>query len=360
MDTWLRHRVLPLVALDHARFTPAEDDALDGDSQALMLAISEVIALWSREGGRSFNPDQKRIPSGHKGGGRWRSMVDRLTEALTEHLKGGGTGDPFKDFDREQLRRVAKARGLELKRGAARDDIAKALADDMKAKIPAVNAASLDSFRDRVGTGTDDELFDLYAELSRGDNLDEGRLTILGQEMDRRAGAPTVDPGRAESNRRIDDLVASGRDYRDAYAEVHDLDPDDLARQEKASLVDASRRPGETRDQTVRRLYADHVRIQYLAAEQHTRGHMLSSIARSRGVDPQTLFSGPSRRAYGWASDDLKEFWEQHPRMTYVEFRADMLGRASDRKRAASAKATKHDQTLGRPGKRRPSGTVAA
>jgi hypothetical protein len=73
-----------------------------------------------------------RNPPGHAGGGRFRSMVDRLTDALTEHHKSGGKGDPFAGFDREQLRRVAVKRpGITLKRGASRDDISKALLDDL-------------------------------------------------------------------------------------------------------------------------------------------------------------------------------------------------------------------------------------
>jgi uncharacterized protein DUF935 len=93
------------------------EDAID----ALILALDE---LTSERVEAAFNPKQARNPKGSPGGGRFRSMVDRLKDAIDEHSKGGGKGHPFAEFDREQLRRVARARGIELKRGEDRDSIA--------------------------------------------------------------------------------------------------------------------------------------------------------------------------------------------------------------------------------------------
>jgi hypothetical protein len=100
------------------------DGPLDEHTQVLLAAISE-LALAARV---KFDPsDHPRNPKGAAGGGRFRSNVDRLKDALKAHKAGGGTGDPFEGFDREQLRRVAKARGIDLKRGEGRESIAQKL-----------------------------------------------------------------------------------------------------------------------------------------------------------------------------------------------------------------------------------------
>lgn len=57
------------------------------------------------------------------------SAKDRLVAAIDTHLKGDGSGDPFDGFDREQLRKVARERGVALDRGEHRDAIAKKLLD---------------------------------------------------------------------------------------------------------------------------------------------------------------------------------------------------------------------------------------
>jgi hypothetical protein len=97
------------------------EDAIDALIQALAeLAGGYVEAAWDPA-------KHARNPKGSPGGGRFRSMVDRLKDAITGHQKGGGKGHPFEGFDREQLRRTARARGIELKRGEDRDSIAKKL-----------------------------------------------------------------------------------------------------------------------------------------------------------------------------------------------------------------------------------------
>jgi hypothetical protein len=93
------------------------EDAID----ALIVALGELDGYVEA----AFDPAKHaRNPKGSPGGGKFRSMVDRLKEAITQH---DGKGHPFDGFDREQLRRVAKARGIELKRGEDRDSIAKKL-----------------------------------------------------------------------------------------------------------------------------------------------------------------------------------------------------------------------------------------
>jgi len=97
------------------------EDAID----ALILAFEELSAERVEA---AFDPAKHaRNPKGSPGGGKFRSMADRLKEAITQHGNGDGKGHPLDGFDREQLRRVAKSRGVELGRGESRDSIAEKL-----------------------------------------------------------------------------------------------------------------------------------------------------------------------------------------------------------------------------------------
>lgn len=114
----VRHRALALAGIA-VRPVPDDDEAV----RALLCALDEF---------RDFNPAlHPRNPKGSKGGGRFRSTVDKLIDALKAWSDSGGKGDPFKDFEREPLRKAAKARGITLKRGATRDDIVEALKADL-------------------------------------------------------------------------------------------------------------------------------------------------------------------------------------------------------------------------------------
>jgi hypothetical protein len=53
-----------------------------------------------------------RIPGGNVGGGRFRKLSDTIFEKLKEWLAGEGEDDPLAEYSKEQLRRVAKERGL--------------------------------------------------------------------------------------------------------------------------------------------------------------------------------------------------------------------------------------------------------
>lgn len=52
------------------------------------------------------------------------TVKDRLVSAINDHIDGKGDGDPLKGFSREQLRKVAKERGVALNRGEDRNSIA--------------------------------------------------------------------------------------------------------------------------------------------------------------------------------------------------------------------------------------------
>lgn len=66
--------------------------------------------------------------------------------------------------------------------------------------------------------------------------------------------------------------------------------------------------------------YLRHVDYQYLAAVEATAGVLVNQEGRSEAIDGFSLFRGTERRAMRYASEELLEFWEQHPRLTLAEY----------------------------------------
>ncbi|MEV0619590.1 phage minor capsid protein [Nonomuraea sp. NPDC050404] len=176
---------------------------------------------------------------------------------------------------------------------------------------------------------------------------DEAEIERAAVEMARRDGAgqdeqPAQEGGswgtfndeRTPDEQRVDDLVSQGWDYVEAYADVHGLDPEALRREERRAALDSERQSGETLDQTVARLYRDWVHTQWLQAEAATNGFLLNKEGERAGIDPLSLFSGPTSRARRYASEELRRWWNSNQRMTLTEFRAQVLDRESDRRAA--------------------------
>lgn len=201
---------------------------------------------------------------------------------------------------------------------------------------------------------SDDDLEKEFQDEIRKDDLDQARVDRLGAELDRR------DHERAQNERKVDALVAKGRSYQDAYAEVHGLDPEKMDREARLAAVDAQRRSGESREATIRRLYDDDLRRQYVDAENATRGHLLTPEGRSKGIDPKSLFQGSSTHSNKWASDELKEYWEKNPRKTYTQFKADLLNRPQDVAAAEKTRGIQKDLDLGMKIERGPRKNIKA
>ncbi|KAB1883652.1 hypothetical protein F6W70_13730 [Microbacterium maritypicum] len=66
--------------------------------------------------------------------------------------------------------------------------------------------------------------------------------------------------------------------------------------------------------------YDDTLYAQYEAAEAATNGAMLNARGRQKGIDPFSLFMGNERRALAYASEELVEHWQSHPRVTFEKF----------------------------------------
>jgi len=66
--------------------------------------------------------------------------------------------------------------------------------------------------------------------------------------------------------------------------------------------------------------YDDTLYALYEAAEEATKGAMLNARGRAKGIDPFSLFMGTETRALAYASEELVEHWESHPRVTFAMF----------------------------------------
>ncbi|MFD7738407.1 phage minor capsid protein [Streptomyces sp. MJM8645] len=77
----------------------------------------------------------------------------------------------------------------------------------------------------------------------------------------------------------------------------------------------------------VRQMYDEYVYAQWLDAEEWCRGYLLTKRAELDGIDPMSLFSGPSHVAYARASEELKRYWaEVSPRTTLAEYTEQLTG----------------------------------
>ncbi|MFD8611071.1 phage minor capsid protein [Streptomyces sp. NPDC059631] len=235
--------------------------------------------------------------------------------------------------------------------------------------------------REAIAHGTDD-VGELAAEAHRRDLLAErfpgGRLaddlTAVGDdelawcmtyaepdELARIAAEfdsryPVALPPPAATGDAVADMLAD----RDALAEVMDPVPgpdgwgaladdaqfaaelaEEIARQSaRDAAVAAGEVPQITRAEA-RRMYEEYVYRQMLAADDALNGNLLNSKSRAAGHSPLSLFSGPAHVAYSRASDDLKAWWAEHPRLTQAEFVEQATGQAQ--RWGASARAAEAD-----------------
>jgi hypothetical protein len=58
----------------------------------------------------------------------------------------------------------------------------------------------------------------------------------------------------------------------------------------------------------------------YEAAETGCSGVLLNHRGKRKGIDPYSLFIGSDIRARAYASEELIEWWAEHPRLTFAQF----------------------------------------
>lgn len=70
-------------------------------------------------------------------------------------------------------------------------------------------------------------------------------------------------------------------------------------------------------------LYREHA---YQAAHEACHGLLLNRRGQEAGIDPWSLFIGNGIRARAYASRELTDWWDAHPRLTFERFEQQWSG----------------------------------
>lgn len=111
-------------------------------------------------------------------------------------------------------------------------------------------------------------------------------------------------------------------------------------REESADRATARKERARDKRQRRESEYRDEVYREWLQAENGIQGSvMLNRRGKAAGIDERSLFTGPQSRVNAYASDELKEWFEAHPRPT----RARILGKGADRRDRMEGAIWGHD-----------------
>jgi hypothetical protein len=100
-------------------------------------------------------------------------------------------------------------------------------------------------------------------------------------------------------------------------------------REESAEKATARKERARDKRQHRESEYRDEVYREWLHAENGIQGAvMLNRTGKAAGIDERSLFTGPESRVNKYASDELKEWFESHPRPT----RARIIGKGAERR----------------------------
>jgi ribosomal protein S26 len=117
------------------------------------------------------------------------------------------------------------------------------------------------------------------------------------------------------------------------YSETHERGMTQIIaeldwRETKERNAVARKARAKERRQQRQQEWQDEVYRQWLMAENATNGYMLNKAGKAKDIDERTLFTGPESRVRAYASPELIEFFESHPRPT----RASYLGSTRERR----------------------------
>lgn len=71
---------------------------------------------------------------------------------------------------------------------------------------------------------------------------------------------------------------------------------------------------------TMKEDYYNYLDYAYLAAEEGTCGVLVNKAGRALHMDGWDLFTGNARRAQLYASEELLEWWNTHPRLSMEQY----------------------------------------
>ncbi|GAA2298364.1 hypothetical protein GCM10010402_66220 [Actinomadura luteofluorescens] len=171
--------------------------------------------------------------------------------------------------------------------------------------------------------GRADEFERLAAEVDR---RDVERQAAEAQRAANRDRAVRRREREAEDKAdRMAELLDAGVPEEEAIEEVYGIS---IATQRRRRVIDDLRAQGYSGkgfEDLARASYRDLVYRNWLAAENATRGNLVTREGQIKGIDPVKLFSGTEATARRWASDELKAWWDTHGRPTFSEWKAQLL-----------------------------------
>jgi hypothetical protein len=196
--------------------------------------------------------------------------------------------------------------------------------------------------RKRWARYTDDELSEELGRQQSDENVDrllseldrrERHAEKLERKRERRAARRTAEDLRRGEE--FDAATDAGEDPEAAYSRIYGVSEEKARREEATSRLRESGYSGKTFRGMAKQAHAERVEEQYLHAEEVCRGSMLNAAGQRAGVTPQSLFSGPASSAAKYASEELRDYFRQHGRLTLEDFTAGLLsghgGRSSYR-----------------------------
>lgn len=71
--------------------------------------------------------------------------------------------------------------------------------------------------------------------------------------------------------------------------------------------------------------YIGHIDAEYDKALEVCSGVLVNKAGRADHVDGYSLFQGTLRRAERFASEELREYWETHPRLSLEDYELQWL-----------------------------------
>lgn len=174
----------------------------------------------------------------------------------------------------------------------------------------------------QLGKLTDKQLDTRLTRATEREDFDD--LDAVVAEMERREAAGAA--AEAAQWSRFDQLIGEGWDEENAVAEVFGHSVKQQRRDRVITQLRGEGYSGKGFDELTRTAFRDEIYQRYRAAEDATRGHMLTPASQRAGIDPHKLFTGTEATARKHASDELKAWWDMHGRVTYDQWVADLLG----------------------------------
>lgn len=172
-------------------------------------------------------------------------------------------------------------------------------------------------------SGTPEDLDAVVAELDRRDVAERVAAKMAAK---RDAALRRRDAQQKAMDDEFDRMVSAGDDPESAYAKAFGVSVERQRREQVIASLRQDGYKGAGFDELSRAAYRAELDRMYFVAEDHTRGAMLNNDGRRRGVSTRSLFTGNEAVARRYASEELKQFWDDHGRLTLADFRASLLG----------------------------------